>query len=84
MIKSFMAVVLFFVLALASVVGHMLFYKSDEHTAKVQAVSRLITLPTLAFSTAYFSSNIHHYNLSSNPAYPELIAIDTLDFVYVK
>jgi len=79
-----MVVILFFVLALASVTGHILFYKSDEHTAKVQALSKLITLPTLAFSTAYFSSNIHHYTPSANPAYPELIPIDTLDFVYVK
>jgi len=83
-IKSFLAVVLFYVMALASVAGHMAFYQTDKHTAKVQAVSELITLPTLALSTSYFSNSIRQYERASNPGYPELLPIDTLDFVYVK
>jgi len=81
-IKSFFAVVLLYVIALASMAGHMFFYPTHTHTTKIQAVSKLVTLPTLAFSTSYLSSRIYH--VTKNPAYPEMPSINTLDFVYVK
>jgi len=83
-IKSFFAVVLFYIAALASIAGHMFFYQNEKHAAEIEAASQLTTLPTLAFSTSYFSTDIHLYSLSANPAYPELLPINTLDFIYVK
>ena len=50
----------------------------------INAVSRMVRMSSPSFSVAYYEPRIHGIEKSGNIAYPEMMSIDRMDFVYAK
>ena len=84
MFKGFFTLILLYTVALVSIMLHLFFYPKDEHSEKLMEVARITTLPTLSLSSSYMAERIRHYDDSVHLSYPDLLPIDTLDYIYVK
>lgn len=55
-----------------------------EVADKLGAIAGLTMMSSLSFSVAYYEPRLGGIDRATNIAYPEMIALDRMDFVYAK
>jgi hypothetical protein len=73
------AVLAFMLLAM---LGHFLLFDRSAVLAKQRALVEVTGLDSPALSVAWFEPRLRRFEASLDPAYPELLPTDRLDFVY--
>ncbi len=84
MIKPFFALVTILVLSVAMVAGHYLQYDRKTPQEALQGISAVTHFSSPALSVSYYEPRILFYETASNPAYPQMQALNRMDFVYEK
>ena len=84
MIKPFLIVLLVLLLSVVCLAGHYFAYNRVLSQEANQKISALTHLSSPVLSVAYYEPRILFYEVASNPAYPQMQAINRMDFVYEK
>ena len=84
MIKPFFAWVTVLVLSVGLVVGHYLQYDRKIPQETLQEISAVTHFSSPALSVSYYEPRILFYETASNPAYPQMQALNRMNFIYEK
>ena len=84
MLKQFLGLILFMGILLSVVFMHYNTYNADTQKMSISAVVKLTKLTSPSFSVAYYEPRVLFYDGCVNPAYPQMQAINKMDFVYAK
>ena len=63
-------------------IGHYLSYNRANHT--IEDTSSLSGLSSFSWSVGYAEPRIRGYRIMQNPAYPQMQAINKMDFIYAQ
>lgn len=84
MIKPFF-VSLGVLMMLVSMVFMHYFYSDDEISQKMlQNISSITQVSSASLSVAYYEPRVLFYEKMDNPAYPQMLSINKMDFVYAR
>ena len=84
MIKPFF-VLLGLLMMLVGMVSIHYFYSDDETSQKMlQNISSITQVSSASLSVAYYEPRVLFYEKMDNPAYPQMLSINKMDFVYAR
>jgi len=66
------------------VMAHYLLSDTHETTEQLKTVAGLSRISSLSLSVAYYEPRIRRIEKAANPAYPEMLPLDRMDFVYAE
>jgi len=84
MIKPFFALVMLLALSVGLVTVHYLHFDRKTPKEALQKISAITNFSSPALSASYYEPRILFYETASNPAYPQMQALNRMDFVYGK
>ncbi len=84
MIKPFFAVVALLLLSAGLVLSHYFVYDYETEQTSLQRMGALVHFSSPALSVAYYEPRVLFFEEAENPAYPQMQAINKMDFVYEK
>ncbi|SFV63520.1 hypothetical protein MNB_SV-10-1027 [hydrothermal vent metagenome] len=84
MIKPFFVLVMLLVLSVGLVAVHYLQYDRKTPQEVLQEISAITNFSSPALSVSYYEPRILFYETASNPAYPQMQAMNRMDFIYEK
>ena len=84
MIKPFYVAGSLLLLIVIAMGMHYSLKKKEDITKRINTIAGLTGMSSLSFSVAYYEPRIHGIEKSGNIAYPEMIPVDRMDFVYAK
>ena len=61
------------------------FYSDDKTSEKMlQNISSITQVSSASLSVAYYEPRVLFYEKMDNPAYPQMLSINKMDFVYAR
>ncbi len=82
MIKEFSILVLIVLLLTSFVFVHYLTHNGMYSKEMLSSIAKVTKLSSPSLSVAYYEPRVLFYDEASNPAYPQMQAINKMDLVY--
>ncbi|MEA2110957.1 MAG: hypothetical protein U9P71_02800 [Campylobacterota bacterium] len=82
MLKPFYTASVLLVFALLVIVIHAFSFNESGHNSQLRELTKLSNLHVISLSTSEYEPRMRIYEHASNLSYPELLAVDTMSYVY--
>jgi len=84
MIKSFLILLSLLCVLVVITIGHYLSYDREAVEHRIEDISSLSKLSSLSWSVGYHEPRIQGHKRDKNLAYPQMQAINKMDFIYAQ
>ena len=82
MLKPFYLASVILAFALVGIAIHAYSFNNNLHNKQLSQMSQLSNLHVISLSTSEHEPRMRIYERASNLSYPELLAVDTMSYVY--
>jgi len=63
---------------------HYIYHDGETSQKMLQNISSMTQVSSASLSVAYYEPRVLFYEKMDNPAYPQMLSINKMDFVYAR